>query len=161
MWFVRAVNAAARDLIAALRLEPLPHEGGFYRQTWRSATSSAILFLLTPEGFSALHRLKTDEVWHFHAGDPIDHIQLNPGDRSLRIVRLGPDVLAGDVPQLVVPAGMWQGARIAPTGGQAGWSLVGCTLAPPWREEDFELGDPRALAREFPGHAVLVNALTR
>lgn len=153
------MNAAAREIVAALRLEPLPREGGFFRQTWRSAAGSAIYFLLTPEDFSALHRLRTDELWHFHAGDAIEHVQLDPRDGQARIARLGADVRAGEQPQLVVPAGVWQGARIVAP--RAGWALVGCTLAPAWREEDFELGGRAALQRAFPAQAGIVAALTR
>lgn len=155
------MNPAAREIVAALRLEPLPREGGFFRQTWRGPAGSAILFLLAPGNFSALHRLRTDEVWHFCAGDPVEHAQLDPREGSARTFRLGPDVVRGDLPQLVAPAGVWQGARcLAPAGG-AGWSLLGCTLAPAWREEDFELGARTALLREFPAAAELIATLTR
>lgn len=165
----------ASAVIAALDLRPLPAEGGWFRQTWRTASGSAILYLMTPEQFSALHRLPSDEVWHFHAGDPVEHVQLDPRDGRARVRRLGADVLAGDAPQIVVPAGNWQGARIAvapassrqPAGRQDvgatahGWSLVGCTLAPPWDERGFELGVRDALQRAFPAHAETIRALTR
>ncbi len=166
----------AAELISALQLAPLPREGGWFRQTWRSEAGSAILFLLTPENFSALHRLTLDEVWHFHAGDPVEHVQLEAraaGGRAV-VTRLGPEIARGDAPQVVVRAGMWQGARIADAaahersgaGGTArgashGWSLLGCTLAPPWREDAFELGERAELLRRFPAAAALVRALTR
>lgn len=154
----------AAEMIAALDLVPLPREGGFFRVTWRTEAGSAILFLLTPEHFSALHRLGQDEVWHFHAGDRVDHVQLDPRDGSLRRTRLGPDVTAGDAPQLVVPAGVWQGARIAPearAAGSHGWALLGCTLAPPWDERTFELGAQESLGSAFLAHAEIIRALTR
>src|SRR5215204_3564764 len=109
-----AIPATARVLIASLDLQPLPGEGGFFRQTWRSSTASAILFLLTREAFSALHRLDRDEVWHFYRGHPVEHVQLNPADGNATITRIGPDVLAGEQPQLVVSENKWQGARLDP-----------------------------------------------
>lgn len=153
------MNAAAREVITALRLEPLPHEGGFFRATWRNATSSAILFLLTPEDFSALHRIAQDEVWHFHAGDPVEHVQFDAAAGGVRRHRLGPDVTRGDVPQLVVPAGCWQGARLA--AGHQGFTLLGCTVSPPWEERGFALAERAALTAEFPAHAAMIHALTR
>jgi predicted cupin superfamily sugar epimerase len=152
-----------RQMIAALRLEPLPHEGGFFRQTWCDAAGSAIYFLLTKPEFSALHRLRMPEIWHFYAGDPVEHVQLNA--QGAISTRLGPDVLAGQNPQLLVPPGTWQGARL-PIGWVSsqpphGWALLGCTLAPPWSEADFELGQRDALLREFPAHDALIRALTR
>ena len=106
--------ATARALIASLDLKPLPGEGGFFRVTWRNDTTSAILFLLTRDSFSALHRLDRDELWHFHAGQPIELLQLDPKHGDARIARMGPDVLNGEQPQLHVPAGVWQGARLDP-----------------------------------------------
>jgi uncharacterized protein len=150
----------ARQIIAALRLAPLSREGGYFRQTWRDAAGSAICFLVTERDFSALHRLRGDELWHFYAGDPVEHVQLGPG--TVIRTRLGPDVLAGDVPQLVVQGGVWQGAHLAP-GPKRGWALLGCTLAPPWDEAQFELGEREELLRRHaaPEQAALVCALTR
>lgn len=157
-----ATPPTAATIIAALQLAPLPREGGFFRVTWRTGAGSAILFLLTPDDFSALHRLAQDEVWHFHAGDPVEHVQLDPRTGALRRTRLGSDLGAGDAPQLVVPAGAWQGARLHPAAQRAaGWALLGCTLAPPWDERGFELAPRAALAAEFPAHADLIRALTR
>lgn len=154
----------ASALIARLGLEPLPREGGFFRQTWRSETASSILFLITPLGFSALHRMTQDEVWHFNAGDPVEHVQLDPQTGAITVKRLGGAVLAGDQPQLVVPAGVWQGARLAPPPGDGavnGYALVGCTVSPPWDERGFTLGARRTLTREFPAAAARIAALTR
>jgi predicted cupin superfamily sugar epimerase len=154
----------AHELIARLGLEPLPHEGGFFRATWRSETASAILFLITPRDFSALHRIAQDEIWHFHAGDPVEHVQLDPGTGAWRMTRLGADVLAGEAPQVVVPAGVWQGARLAarpPDRAAHGFALIGCTVSPPWEQRGFALGARRALTREFPAAAPWIAALTR
>lgn len=163
------MNSAARQLIAQLALAPLPGEGGFFRQTSCSATSSAIYFLLTTEDFSALHRLAQEEIWHFYAGDPVEHVQLDPHDGSARIVRLGANVLGGDTPQVRVPPRVWQGARLPladPRGRDHpalahGWSLMGCTVSPPWDERQFELASRAALRAQFPGHAAWIQALTR
>lgn len=157
-------NDTALALIARLGLEPLPHEGGFFRPTWRNDTASAIFFLITPEGFSALHRMTLDEVWFFHAGDPIEHMQLDPCDGAVRLTRLGNDVLAGDQAQIVVPAGVWQGTRLAPAAASAtvqGFALVSCVVSPPWDERAFTLGSRAALTRQFPNAATQIVALTR
>lgn len=155
---------AAQKLIASLGLEPLPHEGGFFRQTWRTDAGSAILFLMTTEGFSALHRITQTELWHFYAGDPVDHVQFNSATGRARVTRLGGDVLGGDCPQLVVPAGEWQGARLAPAlpgSGGRGYALVGCTVTPAWDERGFELGNCEGLLQRFPAGADWIRALTR
>jgi len=157
-----ARTPAADRIIAALDLAPLPHEGGFYRARWRSPTASAIFFLLTPEDFSALHRLEQDEIWFFHAGDPVEHLRLDSSTGAAQRVRMGPDVLAGDQPQVLVPAGWWQGARLDPPGpGQFGYALFSCMVSPPWEENGFTLGEREALARTFPAHAELIARLTR
>jgi predicted cupin superfamily sugar epimerase len=159
------MNCEARKIVQSLQLEPLPREGGYFRQTWRSEAGSAILFLLTTDDFSALHRLRADEVWHFYAGDAVEHVQLDRRGATLRVTRLGPAILGGDVVQLTVSGGMWQGARlasdIAATLQPRGWALLGCTMAPPWDEREFELGVRTDLLRHFPTHAPIVCALTR
>jgi predicted cupin superfamily sugar epimerase len=162
------VNAEAAQLISRLGLVPLPREGGFYAPTWTSpergpdgrAAGSAILFLITPADFSALHRLRTDEVWHFHAGDPAELARMDPRAGSAAVTVLGPDPTRGHAPQGIVAAGTWQGARIA-AGGSRGWTLFGCTLAPAWDEREFELGSREGLLAAFPAEAGLVRALTR
>ena len=132
-----------------------------FRQTWRSETSSAILFLLTPAEFSAFHRLDREEVWHFHAGDPVEHIQLDPATGGMRIARMGSDVVSGEAPQVIVRSGVWQAARLIPRAGGAGFALLGCTVSPPWDDRGFTLGERAALTRAFPAQADLIGALTR
>jgi len=165
------MNAEAAHLIGKLGLEPLPGEGGFFVRTWTGAAAgedgrpagSAILFLMTGGEFSALHRLQTDEIWHFHAGDPAELVRLDPHTKACLISILGPDLEGGHVPQAVARAGEWQGARVVPArpGPAHGWTLVGCTMAPGWSEREFELGAREALEREFPAHRAIVRALTR
>ncbi len=153
------MNASARQLIAALRLEPLPHEGGYFRVTRRTATLSGILFLITPEEFSALHRIAQDETWHFHAGDPVEHVQLDPRNGGARTLRLGPEILQGEAPEVFVPAGHWQGARLVET--RQGYALLGCTVSPPWEESGFALAERAALTAAWPRHRELIARLTR
>jgi len=163
------MNAEAEKIIAQLGLAPLPREGGFFRQTWVSSTQlangraagSAIWFLLMPGDFSALHRLPAEELWHFYSGDPVEHVQLDLATRGELVTRLGLEMEAREVSQLVVPGGVWQGARIAPGPNPRGWALLGCTLTPAWDEREFELGSRAALTREFPAAAGWIGALTR
>lgn len=155
------MTPSAAQLIARLQLAPLPGEGGWFRQTSRRPAASAIFFLLTRADFSALHRIAQDEMWHFYAGDRVEHVQL-PVDGTALVNRMGSDLMHGDRPQVLVPAGTWQGARLEPAATtDAGWALLGCTVAPPWDERGFELGERAALAAEFPGEATWVRALTR
>jgi predicted cupin superfamily sugar epimerase len=153
-----------QNLIAALDLKPHPREGGYYRETYRSSqgapgrksAGTAIYYLLTPDTFSALHRLPTDEIFHFYLGDPVRMLQLWP-DGSGRIETLGPDILAGQQPQLVVPADVWQGSLLAPGGSLA---LLGCTVAPGFEFSDYEAGDREGLKRRYPIFAELITRLT-
>jgi uncharacterized protein len=163
-------NAEALALIAHLGLQPLPHEGGYFARTWTSRETTAtgrpagtaIYFLLTPDGFSALHRLDADEIWHFHAGDPVEHVQLwtDADAASAHTALLGAAFTLGQVAQLIVPAGRWQGARLAP-GATRGWALVSCTMSPGWAETGFALGKRAELLAAFPRNAASICALTR
>lgn len=129
----------AAAIIARLDLSPHP-EGGWYRQTWVGPTvigrpsGTAILFLLARGERSHWHRVDADEIWLWHAGAPLI---LSMGTARAADHRLGPDVLAGDSPQIVVPAGQWQAA--ASTGD---WTLVSCTVSPGFRFSGFELATP-------------------
>lgn len=163
------MNAEAEKIIAQLELQPLLLEGGFFRQTWTSsarltsgrAASSAICFLLTADSFSAFHRIKSEELWHFYAGDPVEHVQLGSAPAAASVTVLGPDLTAGQLPQLAVPRGVWQGAHLLSGASVRGWALLGCTVTPAWADEEFELGLRDALCREFPRETDWVSALTR
>ena len=133
----------AERIIAALSLAPHP-EGGWYRQTWIAeaasgtrAAGTAILFLLRAGERSHWHRVDATEIWHFHAGAPLILSIAAEGTGPARDLRLGPDVLAGETPQGLVPTGHWQAARSTGT-----WTLVGCTVSPGFRFEGFELAPP-------------------
>src|SRR6185436_7868549 len=119
--------------------------------------STCIYYLLTPETFSAIHRMKSDEIFHFYAGDAVEMLQLRP-DVTGRIVVISNDLAAGHEPQLVVPAGVWQGCRLKPGGA---WALMGCTVAPGFDYADFELADRSELIKAHPNHAEMIAALTK
>jgi len=163
----------AREWIERLGLKPHP-EGGYFRETYRAAEtiarehlparfsgarsfSTAIYFLLEGRDFSALHRIRQDEMWHFYDGCPLRVSSISP-ERRLSVVRLGRDVQAGEVLQAVVPAGYFFGAR--PSDPDS-YSLVGCTVAPGFDFADFELPTRGELVARFPQHAAVVNDLTR
>jgi predicted cupin superfamily sugar epimerase len=162
----------AEDLIARLGLQPHPKEGGFFRETYRAAehlaaghlpgryggdrsVSTAIYYLLTPGTFSALHRLASDEVFHFYLGDPVRMLQLEGGQG--REIVLGPDLAAGQELQVVVPRGVWQGSLLEPSGS---FALLGCTVAPGFDYADYEHGRREELIRDYPEHAPMISRLT-
>lgn len=133
----------AKALIEALRLVPHP-EGGWYRETWRAAasdgeraTATAILFLIEAHQRSHWHRVDAAEIWLWHAGDPL-LLSLAAGDEGfVREMRLGPNVLDGDLAQYVVAPDEWQAA--APLPGQAGYTLVSCVVSPAFEFAGFTL----------------------
>lgn len=159
--------------VKRLRLEPHP-EGGYFRQTYRSeitiarealpagfggdrAASTAIYFLLEGKKFSAFHRLRSDEVWHFYIGATVSvHVIDTSGKYSLII--LGSDPEAGQVLQAVVPAGCWFASHVW---DWKSYALVGCTVAPGFDFEDFEMGKREDLVAEFPQHREVIQRLTR
>jgi predicted cupin superfamily sugar epimerase len=162
----------AQDLIARLGLVPHPQEGGFYRETYRSpegialdaiapgatrSCSTAIYYLLTPDSFSALHRLPFDEVFHFYLGDPVEMLELK-ADGSGRVVTLGPDLDSGMTPQHVVERAVWQGSRLR-AGGR--FALLGTTVAPGFDPADYEHGERASLLRSHPAFEELIRSLTR
>ncbi len=152
------------DLIAHYGLEPIPREGGLFRETWAGPAradgrpeGTAIVVLLTADDYSALHRLPTDEIWHFYLGDPLDLLLLAP-DGTTRTSVLGPDLLGGQHLQLTVPAGTWMGARVTPPGA---WTLFGCTMAPGFTFEGYEHGNAAHLTARYPSEAARITELCR
>jgi uncharacterized protein len=159
--------------IEKLRLEPHP-EGGYFRQTYQSelmiardalpegfagarAASTAIYFLLDGKNFSAFHRLQSDEIWHFYAGAPLIVHVIAPEGEYYPIV-LGNDLEAGQVLQAVVPWGRWFASHGA---DWKSFAVVGCTVAPGFDFEDFEMGRREELVAEYPQHRELIERLTR
>ncbi len=152
------MKPSAEEIIARLGLTKLPEEGGLYRETYRCAQqmhlphgirncSTAIYYLVTPDEFSSLHRVASDEIVHFYSGDPVEMLQIFDDGVSQKIL-LGSDVLAGQFPQVVVPAGVWQGTRLLEGGA---WALLGCTVSPGFELADFEAGSRTGLTARFPG----------
>ncbi|MCB0358116.1 MAG: cupin domain-containing protein [Bdellovibrionales bacterium] len=160
----------AESIIAELGLEPHP-EGGWYRETYRSAdrvsvsgpdnrfggarsSSTAIYYLLPAGHHSRFHRMKSDEVWHFYGGSPLSLMLLSPDDGLVHL-RLGDQFGSGERFQAVVPAGHWIAAR--PTSSTEGdFSLVGCTVSPGFEFGDFELADSDRLLERWPEHREVI-----
>ena len=142
------------EIVDLLDLEPLPLEGGMFRQTWQGAPTgdraqgtAIVAALRSHDGhFSAMHRLPHDETWHFYLGDTIEMLLLDP-DGSWRVVRLGTDIRTGDHLQLTVPGGTWMGASVVESGD---WAVFGCTMAPGFLYSDYEGGDVEELCRDYP-----------
>jgi predicted cupin superfamily sugar epimerase len=163
----------AEDIKRLLHLVPHP-EGGSYIQTYKSPQSippdalagrydgprsigTAIYYLLEPGTFSEMHRLRSDVIFHFYLGDPVEMLQLSP-DGATRVVQLGPDLMAGHRPQVVVPMYVWQGSRLIP-GGR--FALLGCSVSPGFEFADYESDHRDALVTQYPGQRGLITALTR
>ncbi|MEM9113697.1 MAG: cupin domain-containing protein [Myxococcota bacterium] len=159
----------ADALIAALGLEPLGFEGGWFRETVRfnseappsfagleRSLHTAILYMLTPDTRGLMHRLRHGEVYHFYMGDPVDLVLLH-GAGQIEHVVLGHDLAGGQRLQHHVPAGVWQGSRVRP-GGRFG--LMGTTMAPGFDLRDFELGDRESLSKYWPGASPWLRELT-
>ncbi len=130
----------ADEIIARLGLEPHP-EGGHYHQTFRApdqprGASTAIYFLLRGNERSHWHKVDADEIWHHYAGASLD-LSLSDDGKGVRHVRLGSDLRLGELPQHVVPRGVWQAAR-----SLGHWTLVGCTVAPAFQWEGFTMAPP-------------------
>ena len=160
-------------IIGQYGLQPHP-EGGFYAETYRSSGSipgtalpaefvgernfsTAIVYLLEENDFSALHRLRQDEVWHFYLGGSLRVVMISP-EGELSEITLGRNGAAGDAVQAVIPAGCWFGAR--PTEGAA-FSFVGCTVAPGFDFADFELAKRSDLLEKFPDLEAIILSFTR
>lgn len=163
----------AKYWIEKLGLEPHP-EGGYFRQTYRAdlviapealpvgfsgarPVSTAIYFLLHGDNFSAFHRLRSDELWHFYAGGTLEVHVIEEGGRYSEIL-LGNDAEAGESFQVPVKAGCWFGSRVR---DEKSWALVGCTVAPGFDFADFELGKRDELVRLYPQHGEVLARLTR
>jgi predicted cupin superfamily sugar epimerase len=158
------------NLVEKLGLQPHP-EGGFYRETYRSGGkirlngeldikgernySTAIYFLLVRDSFSAWHRIKQDEAWHFYEGAPVRVHSISP-EGKYKYFDLGPDFDAGQEPQYMVPGGYWFASETL-----GDYSLVGCTVAPGFDFADFELAKLNELSELFPSHQPLIQKFTR
>ena len=158
----------AQRIIKLFKMKPLPNEGGFYTETYRCKgkihfknigsrnISTAILYLLTSDTCSKLHRLKHDEIFHFYLGDPVTMLLLHPAGET-EIITLGPDILKGRSVQTIVPRNTWQGC-ILKKGGK--FALLGTTVAPGFDFDDFQLGDRKKLLAKFPLQKSIITKLT-
>lgn len=164
----------ADNIINLLHLKPHPEEGGFFIETYRSTEkipedilsnryqgvrsySTAIYYLLAPKSFSSIHRLRSDEIFHFYLGDPVEMLQLYP-DGSGRVFILGSDILNGMQPQVIVPRGVWQAARLLQSGR---FALLGTTVSPGFEYMDYETGKRDVLIKNYPQFQNLIIALTK
>jgi predicted cupin superfamily sugar epimerase len=174
---VSSSQITAEQLIQALGLEPLYVEGGLFTQTYRSKEmvprdvlperypqhqrpfGTAILFLFTTDdnSFSAMHKLPTDEIYHFYLGDPVEMLLLYPDNTSRRLI-MGQDILNAQMVQFVVPQGVYMGSHLFP-GGE--WALIGTTMAPGFDESDYAGAEREWLIERFPAEADLITRLTR
>ena len=161
----------AEEIIKFLRLQPHPKEGGFFRETYRSvdsffnlpnryrgerSASTAIYYLLTTSTFSAMHRLTSDEVFHFYMGSPVEMLQLFP-DGQGTTTTMGSNLIAGQSPQTIVTAGVWQGSRLAPGGA---FALMGTTVSPGFDFADYESGVREKLIQQYPDFTTMIRELT-
>lgn len=160
-----------QEVIDILNLVPHPEEGGHFIETHRSdemmdgaplryegerCHGTAIYYMLTPETYSHMHRLKSDEIFHFYLGDPCEMTQLHP-DGSGELVILGQDLATGQRPQVIVPRHSWQGMRLLPGGS---FGLLGCTVAPGFEFEDYDHGSREELVAQYPDFAEQIIRLT-
>lgn len=162
-----------KDLKEALQLSDHP-EGGYYREIYRSAEeldasavpnrfdaarnyATSIYFLLPGDTFSAFHRIKSDEIWYHHEGGSLLIPSISP-DGMLSIHRLGKDIEKGDLPQVIIPAGYWFGAKPEE---KDSYVLAGCNVTPGFDFNDFEMAQQKQLLEEFPMHAAWIKAMTR
>jgi predicted cupin superfamily sugar epimerase len=167
------LTLTAQEIIQRLQLEPLAGEGGYFRETYRSKlaipsnvlselydgdrqVATAMFYLLTPETFSAMHRLPGDEIFHFYVGDAVEMLQLHPNGTG-DIIRIGSDIDAGMRPQVLVPGGSWQGSRLLPGGS---FALMGTTMAPGFEFADYATGRRAELIAHYPNYRELITALT-
>jgi uncharacterized protein len=165
----------AQEVKKLLGLKPHPREGGWYVRTYEASemvaaaafadgryesarrTGTAIYYLLETKTFSEMHRLKSDEVFHFYAGDAGEMLQLREGASGVVVV-IGGDLVRGERPQVVVERGVWQGSRLV-EGGK--WALLGCTVSPGFEFEDYEMGGRKELSERWPEFVTEISALTR
>ena len=165
----------ADEVKKLLRLEPHPREGGWFRRTYEAAetvpaaafttfrypsrrrTGTAMYYLLEPGTFSEMHRLKSDEVFHFYAGDAVEMLQLREGSAGC-MVAIGNDLVRGERPQVVVERGVWQGSRLLAGGS---WALLGCSVSPGFEFEDYDEGWQEELTAGWPDWAEMIAGLTR
>ena len=163
------------QLIKKLKLEPLPDEGGLYSETYRSdlilkkeslpeeygggrCISTAIYYMLTSSALrvSKLHKIRSDEIYHFYSGDPVALLLLHQDGNSEQVI-LGKDILGGQHVQYIVPCGVWQGSHLLP-GGE--YALLGTTVSPGFDFKDSTIAKRNELLKTYPDESALIMKLT-
>jgi len=151
------------EIIGKLNLKPLPGEGGYYSETYKSksifktgqlpanfkgehAFSTCIYYLITTDSFSQMHRLPADEIWHFYLGDPAYQLQLYPDGKGKKL-SIGCNLNANEQPQVIVPANVWQGTKLK-KGGE--YALFGTTMSPGFEFLDYEAANAKDLIDKYP-----------
>jgi len=164
---------SAQQIIELFDMKPLPDEGGFYVETYRAKEkidadslppafdgdrniSTAILYLLTPQTCSRMHRVRSDEIFHFYLGDPVTMLHLKV-DGSSAVLTLGHDILDSQQVQITVPANIWQGCLLN-EGGK--FALLGCTIAPGFEFADYQSANRKELVEKYPDQKELILKLT-
>ena len=156
------------EIKSMLRLRAHPMEGGFFRRTYTSelkvetergtrSAGTTIYYLLEPGTFSEMHKLASDEIFHFYYGDPVEMLQLWPGGRAKTVI-LGHDLAAGQQVQLTVPADVWQGTRLIGDGQVA---LLGCSVYPGFDFKDYTRASCTELSANWPAESDRIRTLTR
>jgi hypothetical protein len=162
----------SQQIIDRFNMQPLADEGGFYAETYRAADlvpqsvlgesytgsrniSTAILYLITPGAFSKLHRVESDEIFHFHLGSAVTMLQLHP-DGATGVTTIGPDILNDQLPQVVVPRNTWQGCFLQ----EGRFALLSCTVAPGFDFDDYESAKRSELIEQYPAQKELIKRLT-
>lgn len=168
-------RVSAESLIQDLALEPLPWEGGYYRETWRSdvtipqqalgsayagsrAAGTSIYYMLTPDTLSKMHRLPSPETFHFYMGDAVEMLLLHP-DGSDQVITFGQNLSAGQHLQFTILGNTWMGGKLS-AGYEHGFALMGTTVAPGFDFDDLEMGATDSLLHEYPKPSELIRALT-
>ena len=166
------MNSTIESIISKLELQPHP-EGGYFKESYRSLGeidasslphsyagkrnySTCIYFLLTSDKFSAFHRIKQDEIWHFYDGSSIVLHTISETGAYAKYT-IGKDLNKGERPQLIVPGGNWFAAEVL---DQDGYALVGCTVSPGFSFEDFEMKSRQELTALFPEHETIISKMT-
>lgn len=167
------MNQEVEEIIEKLDLTPHP-EGGYFKETYRSDGlidkesldtqysgnrnySTSIYFLLTSDAFSAFHKIHQDEIWHFYSGSPI-LLHMIDQEGYYSEVTIGSNLNKDETPQFIVPGGVWFASEVK---NENSYSLVGCTVAPGFDFDDFELGIRDKMIEKFPKHKEVINRLSR
>jgi predicted cupin superfamily sugar epimerase len=170
----------ADDVIRKFDLSPLPWEGGWYRETWRSTVNipgpelgdqyegersagTAIYYVLTSDTVSRMHRLPSDETFHFYLGDPVEMLLLHSDSANSEIITFGQDIFGGDHVQFTIPGNTLMGGRLKPDAAvkdAVGFALMGTTVSPGFDFADLEMGTFNDLAAQYPDRKELIKALS-